>query len=182
VRESFKKLVNLGKRIYHGARALVLSAVRAIMKGVRWITGELSELVGPVLNFTRLVFKRIRQGISVFSESLPRLFHFILRRPIVTRDDVSGHFALSRFDLDADVKLFVSKGTGPALVAEHARLCRALARGCTILLVVAVRVAKTIAALAVGPVGWLKLGYEIGKTVYSVFSEYGLNPLVFART
>lgn len=177
VRDAFKGLVNIGKRIYHGARTLVLSAMRGIMKGIRWITGSLSDLVGPVIAFTRSFFKRVRQGIGVFTESLPRLFHFVLRRPMVTRDNAGVHFALSRFDLDADAKLYVSEGADPGLGVEHARLTRALARGATILLIVAVKVAKTIVGLLGGPVGWLRLGFEVGKAVLSVLRNTSIEHL-----
>ena len=166
-------MLALGRRIYHGAKTLFKSAAEGLMKGYNWVRGQLNRLAGPVVNLFKVFYRGIREGIRLLAQSLPRFFHFVLRRPIITHDKAYRYFATSRFDLDSDAILVVSKDAPADLIRSHARLCRNLARGLRICLIIVGKVFFYLTSIPAGPLNWIRIGFQIA----SIFDD-----VIYARS
>ncbi len=170
IRAGFKKIIQVGRRIYHGAGTLIKSALRGLLNGLDWIKSRAEKIAAPVVNFFRQVYKRIREGIRMAARSLNIFAHFVFGKPVITQD---GHsFVLSRFDFDRDGVLFASNKAPPKLIQAHQRLLARLSASLSLLLSIAGQIIFLVRSIAGGPVSWLQIGFRIGTIVRKVFQEH----------
>ncbi|MCP4663792.1 MAG: hypothetical protein GY856_51060 [bacterium] len=177
VKNHLRTAAGFAKRLYHGVRHAVRSAIHAVTSfardGPRKLWDFIRERAGPAVNVVRTWLTRIREGARVFFRALKRLVHFVLRRPIVDTDPKTGNAVITCFDLDADTIRIVEQGTSAAVIEAHAQRCLDLARGSRLLLVIAVKVLKTIPALVAG-VGWLRFAFKVGSIVRDIVDDWDL--------
>ena len=166
-------------RAYYGERTLLHSAIMALRRGFSWLGKKalalLRKLAAPVVNLVRYVYRKAREGLLLAKQSLARFFHFIRGRPVYTMHlDPKGERVLSawtKFYLDADVMQFCERNAPPEAISQHLESCRALTRGVALCLTTAARLLRLLLALKSGPIGWIKIAFEIGRIVFAVIRE-----------
>jgi hypothetical protein len=171
IKTGFKAVLKASKRVYHAIRTVLSSAVGACRRGVAFLASKISDLFGPIRNFVTGVLRRIRDGIAIFTKGIVRIFHFILRRPVLTWDRNSGFWVMSTFDFDADLVTYATEDSPPSLLQAHVATCLDLATDTGRFLVAAVHVVKSIGDVLSGPVGWFRFAFRVGKLVLGALRD-----------
>jgi hypothetical protein len=160
VRRFFDGIKRLGRRVYYGARTLVVGAIKGL-KDI-WLYLR-DEVVGPATNFFRHVFKQIREGIRSFFDGVRRFVHFVLRKPVISYNE--NELVFSRFDMDSDCLCYASYPNSSTLLIDHRVLVADLTRQLVIFMRIAGRVIGMIVTLR-PPFGWIRLALKIGRIIF----------------
>jgi hypothetical protein len=162
-------------RLYLGAKSVIVSAGRAIARGAKTFWRTLGKLFdGSALHVMSQILARIRRAVSNFWKSVKTLFQFLKSRIITTEE--SDAICISGFHADFDVLNFCRVSTDKKshiLVSRHVQQLdtqvKIFSLACDI---VGKAIGMIVQALLLGPVGWLRFGVQIARTIFQVIHEY----------
>jgi hypothetical protein len=158
-----------------GAKSVIVSAGRAIARGAKTFWRTLGKLFdGSALHVMSQILARIRRAVSNFWKSVKTLFQFLKSRIITTEE--SDAICISGFHADFDVLNFCRVSTDKKshiLVSRHVQQLdtqvKIFSLACDI---VGKAIGMIVQALLLGPVGWLRFGVQIARTIFQVIHEY----------
>jgi hypothetical protein len=175
LKHAWSQAKNFFRNLYLGAKSVIVSAGRAIARGAKTFWRTLGKLFdGSALHVMSQILARIRRAVSNFWKSVKTFFQFLKFRMITTegRDAI----CISGFHGDFDVLNFYRESSDKnshILVSRHVQhldtQVKIYSLACDI---VGKAIGMIVQALLLGPVGWLRLGIQIARSIFQIIYEY----------
>ncbi|CAB1059307.1 hypothetical protein D1BOALGB6SA_4069 [Olavius sp. associated proteobacterium Delta 1] len=163
------------RKLYKGAKSVIVSSGRAIARGAKFFWRTLGKLFeGSALHVMSQVMARIRRALSNFWESVKTLYQFLKSRLVTTKN--CDATCITAFHRDFDVLNLYNRtrmknyyGLVKCHVHQLNTQVKIFSLACDI---VGSAIGMIIDALFKGPVGWLRLGIQIARSIFQIINKY----------
>lgn len=179
VKSGLRSALALGRRLATGVIDMLRTTVDACRRGFAWLRAKIGQLSQAVVSLVRSSFREVREAIRMLARSIRPFAHFILRKPLATFDEAGHPVTVTRFDADRDTLVWVARSGEREDIANHAALCRRLARALELVLTFAGKVVFYLVRGVSGPIGWLRIGLRIAAIFRQTVTPQLVRAVIF---